>query len=143
MSTTAGPAVVDMFHYLARLADDPASRGDFDQSLFKNKICGTSGNGIAVRGEDIGRNVHICRWDDRVTVEMLPLSTYPNGHSPLNTPFRRLRRGQLRNACARKDVVVFHNNWCSGKDKVKRMNSQELWSVDKTTRKCRDLTVVR
>lgn len=132
----ATSGVIELFSHLIRISDRGDNRKLCDQWLFKKAVCGTEDGGKAYRKKEVGRVGNVCKWRDRVNVEMLPLKTYPNGKNPIGIKFDELPDGALRRACVNKDIVIFHNNWSAARHKPKRMDQHGLWAFNTKNGTC-------
>lgn len=103
------------------------------QISFKLGICGDVNRIPKILG---GKKSFACVWNNQTNVEILPLYDFPNGNSPLGIKYEQLERGRLRQACANKQIAIYHNNWVSGVAKIARMNEENLWTFDNATEKC-------
>lgn len=129
------PRVIQLFDELVNMSKSGNYNRFHDQDLFYRIVCKNStGDGGQFNSTNTGPSGHHCEWgkngEEKVEVMLLPLSKFTHGRNPLDVPFYLIPRGQLRQNCVEKKMVVWHNNFVLAPQKVVRMDVHHLWSAD-------------
>lgn len=132
----SSPNVMKLFDGLIKESNHRHSLSGDDQGLFWGYACSRGRNrkkGYGVTNMNEGKNgshpLFLCQWNDgSVKIMFLPVSEYPNGSSdPEGRVYKEVPEGYYREVCKRKQISIWHVNYCKGDVKERRLKEQNVW----------------